>query len=122
MKQILSSNDRAALSYAMGKAIDAGVELEQLLVAVETLWDRGIQSEAILPLKIRDALAYEISRAKDPGGTALLAPFVKNQERKQSNHFLVNSRRLFLREVRAIWGKTVEAKKTFRELWEEFDN
>jgi hypothetical protein len=78
---ILGANDRAALSYAMGKAIDAGVGLEQLLVAVETLWDRGIESEAILPLKIRNALAYGISRAKDPGGTALLAPFVKNQER-----------------------------------------
>jgi hypothetical protein len=49
-------------------------------------------------------------------------PFVKYQERKQNNLFLVNSRRLFLREMRAIWGKTVEAKKTHRELWEEFDN
>ena len=77
----------AALSYAMGKAIDAGVGLEQLLVAVETLWDRGIQSEAILPLKIRNALAYRISRAKDSAGTELLMPFVKNQERKQNNLF-----------------------------------
>ena len=97
MKQILSSNDRAALSYAMGKAIDAGVGLEQLLVAVETPWDRGIQSEAILPLKIRNALAYRISRAKDSGGTELLMPFVKYQEKKQNNLFLVNSRRLFIK-------------------------
>jgi hypothetical protein len=93
----------------------------QLLVAVETLWDGGIESEAILPLKIRNALAYEISRAKN-SDTELLMPFVKKQKRKQDNFFLVNLRRIFLGEVRAVWSKTVEAKKTHRELWEEFDN
>jgi hypothetical protein len=68
-----TEDSRFTTRYA-GSTENAGVGLEQLLVAGETLWDRGSQSEAILPLKIRNALAYRISRAKDSGGTELLMP------------------------------------------------
>ena len=125
------AQERSMLSSAIGMAIDAGVGLEQLLAAVEALWDRGSQSmgnpwenrgsesAALLPLKIREALEHGICTAKNSGGSWLLL-LVKThqmeQNREQKNLFLAVSRRHFLKDVRKIWSETVEAKKRSEEV------
>lgn len=123
---VRKAQERAMLSSAIGMAIDADVGLEQLLAAVEALWDRGSQSmgpprgnrgsqsAVLLPLKIQEELAYGICRAKNSGGPRpflLVKTLQREQKREQKNLFLAVSRRHFLKEVRTIWSEIVEAKK-----------